>query len=111
MRPRPDPVQTIHIVQPGETLSEIATQYGVSLDALMAVNDIVDPHLIKIGRNSSFPARHRQRIEGAGRGGPVQHPRGYVSEALEAESPEYVEHSLNTLTCVLKTTKYDTTGA
>ena len=55
VRPRPDPVQTIHIVQPGETLSEIAKQYGVSLDALIAANDIADPHLIKIGQELIIP--------------------------------------------------------
>jgi len=50
VRPRPDPVRTIHIVQAGETLSEIARQYGVSVDALTAASDIADPHLIKIGQ-------------------------------------------------------------
>ena len=55
VRPRPDPVQTIHIVQRGETLSEIAKQYGVSLDALIATNDIADPHLIKIGQELIIP--------------------------------------------------------
>ena len=55
VRPRPDPVQTIHVVQPGETLSEIARQYGVSIDALTAVNGIADPHLIKIGQELVIP--------------------------------------------------------
>jgi len=55
VRPRPDPVQTIHVVQPGETLSGIARQYGVSVDALMAANDITDPHLIKIGQEIIIP--------------------------------------------------------
>jgi len=55
VRPRPDPVQTIHVVQPGETLSQIAKQYGVSVDALMATNHIADPHLIKIGQELVIP--------------------------------------------------------
>ncbi|MBC8253178.1 MAG: LysM peptidoglycan-binding domain-containing protein [Ardenticatenia bacterium] len=55
VRPRPDPVQTIHVVQPGETLSEIAEQYGVSVDALTAANGIADPHLIKIGQELIIP--------------------------------------------------------
>ena len=55
VRPRPDPVQTIHVVQPGETVSEIARQYGVSIDALTAVNGIADPHLIKIGQELVIP--------------------------------------------------------
>jgi len=43
------------VVQPGETLSGIARQYGVSVDALMAANDITDPHLIKIGQEIIIP--------------------------------------------------------
>ncbi len=56
VRPRPDSVQTIHVVQPGETLSQIAKQYGVSVDALMATNEIADPHLIKIGQELIIPS-------------------------------------------------------
>ena len=55
VRPRPDSVQTICIAQPGETLSHIAKQYGVSVDALMATNHIADPHLIKIGQELIIP--------------------------------------------------------
>ena len=55
VRPRPEPVQTIHTVQPGETLFQIAKQYGVSVDALMATNGIADPHLIKIGQELIIP--------------------------------------------------------
>jgi len=43
------------VVQPGETLSQIAKQYGVSVDALMAANGIADPHLIKIGQELIIP--------------------------------------------------------
>ena len=55
VRPRPDPVQTVHIVQPGETLSGIAKQYGLSVDALTAANGMADPHLIKIGQELIIP--------------------------------------------------------
>jgi LysM repeat protein len=39
-----------HRVQPGETLSEIAEQYGITLEQLMAVNDITDPDSVYIGQ-------------------------------------------------------------
>ena len=55
VRPRPEPVQTIHVVQPGETLSQIAKQYGVSVAALTAANGLADPHLIKIGQELIIP--------------------------------------------------------
>jgi len=53
MRPRADPVQTIHIVQPGETVSEIARQYGLSVDALIAANGIADPHRLQLPGSES----------------------------------------------------------
>jgi len=39
-----------HRVQPGETLSEIAKQYGVTLEQLMAVNGITDPNSVYSGQ-------------------------------------------------------------
>ena len=38
-----------HVVQPGETLSHIAAQYGVSVSALAAANGIADPNRIRSG--------------------------------------------------------------
>lgn len=38
-----------HVVQPGETLSSIADQYGVSVDALASANDIANPNIIYTG--------------------------------------------------------------
>jgi LysM repeat protein len=39
-----------HRVQAGETLSEIAKQYGITLEQLMAVNDIADPDSVYSGQ-------------------------------------------------------------
>jgi len=39
-----------HTVQPGETLSGIAAQYGVPVDQLAAENGITDPNLIFVGQ-------------------------------------------------------------
>lgn len=36
----------IHIVQPGETLSSIARQYQMTLEQLLAANNIADPNLV-----------------------------------------------------------------
>jgi LysM repeat protein len=44
-----------HTVQPGESLSEIAKQYGVSMEDLMALNDIDDPDTIVIGQVLRLP--------------------------------------------------------
>ena len=48
--------QAGHVVQQGETLSKIAAQYGVTVEALMALNSITDPNLIQVGENLAIPA-------------------------------------------------------
>ncbi|NOZ71583.1 MAG: LysM peptidoglycan-binding domain-containing protein [Chloroflexi bacterium] len=45
----------IHVVQPGETLSKIASQYGVSADAIMQANGITDPNRIIAGAQLTIP--------------------------------------------------------
>lgn len=46
---------TEHMVQPGETLTRIAQQYGLTLADLLAVNDLPNPDLILIGQVLSLP--------------------------------------------------------
>ncbi len=41
---------TIHIVQPGETLGGIATQYGITVDELVRANNIANPNRILRGQ-------------------------------------------------------------
>ncbi len=45
----------VHVVQPGETLSAIALQYGVSTEAIMQANDISDPNTIIAGTQLTIP--------------------------------------------------------
>ena len=51
----PDSTTTSHVVQSGETLSEIALSYGVSLDDLAAANDIDNVDLILSGTTLVIP--------------------------------------------------------
>jgi LysM repeat protein len=46
----------VHIVQPGETLSELAKEYGVSADALLRLNGLDDADLIWVGLPLRLPA-------------------------------------------------------
>ena len=46
----------IHVVQPGETLSGIATRYGVSADALAQVNRLANPNAIIAGQRLVIPS-------------------------------------------------------
>jgi LysM repeat protein len=44
-----------HVVQSGESLSMIATQYGVSVEAIMAANSLDDPNTIVVGQELLIP--------------------------------------------------------
>ncbi len=46
---------TTHLVQDGETLSEIATMYGVTAEAIIAANEILDPNTIESGVELLIP--------------------------------------------------------
>lgn len=48
-------VDGIHVVQRGETLSAIARQYGVSVDALVTANGLADSSLIRVGQRLVIP--------------------------------------------------------
>jgi hypothetical protein len=48
-------VAATHVVAPGESLSLIARQYGVTLGSLVAANDISNPDLIRIGQRLTVP--------------------------------------------------------
>ena len=45
-----------YVVRPGDTLSEIAFRYGVSIDDLQLLNELPDPHLIAVGQTLVVPA-------------------------------------------------------
>ena len=46
---------TTHVVQPGDTLFTIALEYGVSMDAIIEANNIVNPRVIRLGRTLIIP--------------------------------------------------------
>lgn len=47
---------TTHMIQRGETLSQIAAQHGTSIRRLMKLNRITDPHHIRAGERLKMPA-------------------------------------------------------
>jgi len=54
----PEPTATppiVHIVQEGETLFEIARAYGISVETLMAANNITDRSLVRLGQELTIP--------------------------------------------------------
>jgi LysM repeat protein len=52
----PTAPSVVHTVQEGETLSQIAAQYGVSLEALVAANGLANADQIAVGQQLIVPA-------------------------------------------------------
>ena len=48
-------VQIIHVVATGETLYAIALRYGVTVDAIIAANNLADPNQLSIGQELIIP--------------------------------------------------------
>jgi LysM repeat protein len=77
------PVSTFltHTVQSGDTVSGIAAAYGVTIEELLAVNDLADPNVLSLGQVLSIPlpappdaAPAAPTAEGAAPAGPSPTP-------------------------------------
>lgn len=54
--PAPSPSgETVYVVKAGDSLSAIAFQYGLSIEELMAANDLTDPDMVYIGQRLVIP--------------------------------------------------------
>ncbi len=74
-----------HVVKPGETLSEIAERYGVSLNRLMQLNGIKDPDLVTAGTRLTVPggASSGASSSAGGRGSYTVKPGETLSEIAD----------------------------
>lgn len=52
----PQTLETIHVVQPSETLFRIALRYGSTVATLAEINSLADPTLIFVGQRLIIPA-------------------------------------------------------
>ncbi|MGE5590901.1 MAG: LysM peptidoglycan-binding domain-containing protein [Bacillota bacterium] len=50
------PVGFLYTVQPGDTLYNLATRYGVTVESILEVNPGVDPENLQVGRILRIPA-------------------------------------------------------
>jgi formylglycine-generating enzyme required for sulfatase activity len=51
----PPPQTVIHVVQPGETLAQIALQYNTTMEAVIRANHLLDPDAIWVGQALLIP--------------------------------------------------------
>ncbi|MCB0247679.1 MAG: LysM peptidoglycan-binding domain-containing protein [Anaerolineae bacterium] len=93
---------TIHVVSPGETLSGIAAQYGVSAGALAYANNIDNPSMIRSGQRLTIP-------ESTATAPASQADTSAVAPATVQANTEYVVGSGDTLADIAQ--QYDTTVA
>lgn len=54
-RPTRTPTAQVYVVQPGDTLSRIAESFGVTVDALIKTNLIVNPDALQVNQELTIP--------------------------------------------------------
>ena len=84
----PPPTELVHIVVAGDTLGAIARTFGVTLDAILAVNDIPAPNALLVGQRitipvAATPAETTPQLETT----PAQEIQPPAGAALPAEDP------------------------
>lgn len=53
--PSPTMVLRIHVVQQGDVLVKSAQQYGVTVEAIVTLNNLTNPHQLQIGQQLLIP--------------------------------------------------------
>jgi LysM repeat protein len=54
--PRPTATPVVHVIEPGDTLLDIAARFQVSVDEIMLANPELRPQLLQIGQRINIPA-------------------------------------------------------
>jgi LysM repeat protein len=83
--PFPTPTPFAYAVQSGDTLSQIAEKFNISLDALLAANPTVDPNAMKIGEKLQIPSNPKN-INGESTPTPIPFPVQQIACYLSADS-------------------------
>jgi beta-lactamase class A/LysM repeat protein len=94
-----------HVVKPGETLSGIAAQYGLTVDQLLSVNGLTDPDRLAEGQALKLPPT-AARVQPTGPATTNAAPAGAQAAAPSAQTParasEYVVQAGDTLGGIAK---------
>jgi serine/threonine protein kinase len=65
-RPTPTPLSCTYVIQPYDTLSEIAFAHEVAVSTIQAINDIDDPRFIRPGDSLTIPAATCRTVRRSG---------------------------------------------
>jgi LysM repeat protein len=63
--PTVSPTPIVYVIQSGDTLLEIAQEYGVSVEAIQRANGIADPRFLRVGQEVLIPTGEEDENEGA----------------------------------------------
>ncbi|MGQ9787295.1 MAG: LysM peptidoglycan-binding domain-containing protein [Anaerolineae bacterium] len=93
----PDQTEQVYFVQAGDTLYTIALRFGVTVEDLIAINQIQDPNLIQIGQRLLIPAA-REEIPSTP---PADETGTYATQAPPTHQPQvYIVQPGDTLSSI-----------
>ncbi len=58
----PTPEPPVYVVQPGDTLSRIAQQFGTTVESIATANNLVNPSLINVGQKLIIPTNQPELV-------------------------------------------------
>jgi LysM repeat protein len=85
--PPPSPSPITHVVQAGETLSEIARMYDTTLEAIVQANDLADANAISVGQVLLIPSSAPETPTEEATTEPIPTPSSPVGQRIHVVEP------------------------
>ena len=85
--PAPSPTPITHVVQAGETLSEIARLYGTTVEAIVQANNLDNPDSLREGQVLIIPSSATERPPAEATTQPVPTPSSPVGQRIHVVQP------------------------
>lgn len=86
----------IYVVKSGDTLSELAVQFNVSLNDLVAWNHIQNPNLIYVGQQLSIDGKNVNSAVSQSSAAPVAQPQSFtVTRNVQQAQPQAVQGAVS----------------
>ena len=86
----------IYVVKSGDTLSELAVQFNVSLNDLVAWNHIQNPNLIYVGQQLSIDVKNVNSAVSQSSAAPVAQPQSFtVTGNVQQARPQAVQGAVS----------------